>query len=123
MTVGEGVDIEVACGALGNSLTVPVPFTVEYIVLFHVLHSFELILICTVSFYNLNNLYFYFMYIDVLPASMSVHRVHTLPMEARRGCCIPLVRVLVVLPGDLGSIANTYMVVHNHFFKCAYNSL
>lgn len=55
------------------------------------------------------------MCIDVLPAYMSIHRVHTVSMEARRGCCIPLARVPVVLPEDLGLIASTHVVAHNQF--------
>ena len=32
--------------------------------------------------------YFYFMYVGILPACMSVHHVHAVPAEARRGSWI-----------------------------------
>lgn len=56
------------------------------------------------------------MSIDVLPAYMSVHCVHTVPNRGQRRHCIPLARVPVVLPEDLGSIASTLMAAHSQVF-------
>lgn len=57
LLLGRRVVIEVACGALGNSLTVLFLLLLNTLfILFHVLHSFELVLILQFLLYF--NLYF-----------------------------------------------------------------